>query len=598
MFYNPLDKFYKSTTGAVREGEKTVFRAKSDTGVCSLAMRRDGEADYVYYPMFCDGAVFKAEIKLSKGLYFYHFELGNGNKIWCGEDFTGVKTCCTSDFQLTVYDKNFSVPTWLNGGIIYQIFPDRFYKSGGFRVKEEGKVYHENASDTPCYLPDKNGKILNNDFFGGNIDGIIEKLDYLKKLGVSAVYLNPIFKAYSNHRYDIGDYYEIDPLLGSFEDFEKLIIESEKKGIKIILDGVFNHVGDDSLYFNKYGKYDSVGAYQSKKSPYYQWFCFDEYPDEYKCWWGITTLPTTDKESNYADFIAGDNGVVDFYAKKGVGGFRLDVVDELPDKFVAKIRKTLKNNNPEAMVIGEVWEDASNKISYDVRRKYFVDGELDSVMNYPLKNAILNYVCNGNSKDISLTVKTLIDHYPKCVTDNLMNILSTHDTVRVLSAVSGIDARGMSKSAQSELSITEQAYPEAVARLKSAVVLQYMLPGVPSVYYGDEAGMEGFGDPFNRRFYPWGKENKDILSFYIKLGEIRKKYSAFKKGEYEEIYSENGGFVFKRFDENSEVLICVNISDSVKLIKYNGTLKSELYNNEHENVVELKPFTADIFTVK
>ncbi len=598
MFYNPLDKFYKSTSGAAKEGETTVFRAESDTGVCSLAMRKDGEADYAYYPMFSDNGTFKTEIKLSKGLYFYHFELGNGNKIGCGEDLTGVKTRCPSDFQFTVYDKNFSVPKWLNGGVIYQIFPDRFNKSGDFKIKEKGKVYHENTSDTPNYLPDKYGKILNNDFFGGNIDGIIEKLDYLKGLGVSAIYLNPIFKAYSNHRYDIGDYYEIDPLLGNAEDFERLIAEAEKKDIKIILDGVFNHVGDDSLYFNKYGNYDSVGAYQSKKSPYYSWFCFDNYPDEYKSWWGITTLPTTDKESGYADFIAGKNGVIDFYAKKGIGGFRLDVVDELPDKFVGEIRKALKGENNESLLIGEVWEDASNKISYDVRRKYFVDGELDSVMNYPLKNAILNYVCYGDSGNLSLTVKTIIDHYPKDVVDNIMNILSTHDTVRALTAVSGIDASGKSKFEQSELSIRESDYYRAVARLKIAVALQYTLPGVPSVYYGDEVGMEGFDDPFNRRFYPWGKENKDILSFYIKLGEIRKKYSAFKSGEYEEIYSENGGFVFKRFDENSEILICVNSSESVKLLKYSGTLKSELNDAEYEGVVALKPFTADILTVK
>ena len=460
------------------------------------------------------------------GLYFYYFILENGIKVGLSENYLGEETNNPTLFQLTSYKKGYKTPSFIKGGLIYQIFPDRFCRKEKHKNMPPYKVLHENWNDLPIFEPNVNGKIINNDFFGGDFLGIASKLNYLKALGVNTIYLNPIFKAYSNHRYDTGDYMQVDELLGTEQDFEFLVNKANQKGIKIILDGVFNHTGDDSIYFNKYGRYGKDGAYINPKSKYRNWFNFTNYPTEYQSWWGITTLPAVNKNNKYySNYICGKNGVLKKWLKKGVAGYRLDVVDELPENFVKEIRKSVKSLNQNAIVIGEVWEDASNKIAYGVRRKYFQGRELDSVMNYPLKNAIINFVLTGDEKQLSYTIKEQIDHYPKMVLDCLMNMLSTHDTFRILSALSGVNINGKTKKELSTLEIPLNIREEVINRLKIATLLQYTLYGVPSIYYGDEVGMQGYTDPLNRKTFPWGNENKDILRWYKKLGNIRKKYN-------------------------------------------------------------------------
>jgi len=455
---------------------------------------------------------------------------------------------------------------------------------------ENGKILRSDWGGTPTFLPNENGKVLNNDFFGGDLKGITSKIPYLKELGVTAIYLNPIFKAFSNHRYDTGDYMTIDPLLGTEKDLVELIDKAKSNGIKIILDGVFNHTGDDSLYFNKYGRYDSVGAYQSKDSPYVDWFNFINYPNVYDSWWGITTLPSVNENSpSYIQFITGENGVLDYYTKLGVSGWRLDVVDELPTKFVRNIRKSVKSANYDATIIGEVWEDASNKIAYGVRREYFQGKELDGVMNYPLKNAIINFVKYGDDKGLSWTVKEQIDHYPKFVLDNVMNILSTHDTARLITVLSGEDMNGKAKDEMAKTFIPNDKLKEAKNKVKMASLLQYTLCGVPSLYYGDEIGMQGYIDPLNRKCYPWDNQDEELLNWYRFLGELREEYSAFKHGDFAEIFADKGAYIFKRFSNDSELLIAVNSGKETVGLQFNDKLLNLVEEKVYENEFILYP---------
>ncbi len=581
MYYNPLDIFYKSHTGAVPENKRLTIRVKGNFDSVVLLVQKDGETFDNRIEMLKENGVFVCDIQLSVGLYFYCFDLCNGNFIGQNYNFQGEITSTPTRFQLSVYESEFCAPKWLNGGVIYQIFPDRFCRSNKNSTVSTDKVLHDNWDDVPIFEPNEKGQVVNNDFFGGDLRGIIEKLPYLQELGVSVIYLNPIFKAFSNHRYDTGDYMKIDDLLGTEEDFKALIDNANKFGIKIVLDGVFNHTGDDSVYFNKYGKYNSIGAYNSKESKYYGWYNFKTYPDDYEAWWGIKVLPAVNESNaDYIDFITGENGVIEHYTKMGIGGWRLDVVDELPAHFVRAIRSAVKRSNDDAVIIGEVWEDASNKIAYGVRREYFLGKELDSVMNYPLKNAIINFVRYGDDKGLSFTIKEQIDHYPESVLNSLMNILSTHDTCRLITALCGVEMSGKTKAEMSKVKIDEIGLKTAINKVKIASLLQFTLCGVPCVYYGDEVGMQGYIDPLNRLTYPWGNENKELLSWYKFLGGIRKDYSCFAGGKFFEVYKEYGAFVFKRFDENSELLIAVNLNKEPLRLSYDGVLTDLISNNE------------------
>lgn len=589
QIFNPLDKYYKNLIGAIPEREEITFRVKGDFDSVVFVLKNDKCGEEEYFSMEKMGDYFEIKLSLGRGLYFYCFSLSNGKFISKNQDFLGVIMSDKIYFQLTVYSKDYQVPDWLSGGIMYQIFPDRFCRGEEIVNLKKGNIIHDNWEDTPVFLPNKKGKVLNNDFFGGDIKGIISKLDYLSELGVTALYLNPIFEARSNHRYDTGNYMKIDQMLGTEEDLKQLISTANEYGIKIILDGVFNHTGDDSLYFNKYGNYDCVGAYQNKKSEYYSWFKFDKHPDSYQSWWGIETLPSTNKNesSGYVEYIAGKDGVLEHYTKLGIGGWRLDVVDELPAEFVRKIRSAVKGVSNDAIVIGEVWEDASNKISYGKRREYFQGYELDSVMNYPLKNAIINFARTGNAKALVGVIKAQIDHYPKNVLTSLMNVLSTHDTYRLLTAVGGEDADGLSKAQMSEMTIPENQLSQAKFKQKVASLLQYTLIGVPCIYYGDEIAMQGYADPLNRRCYPWGKEDREMLSWYKTLADLRCSFDAFNSTEFSEIISNNGVFVFKRVGEQSEVLVAINLNGEDCDLRFDGVLKDFISKDIYDGSVTL-----------
>ena len=589
-YYNPLDKEHKSVTGAVKKGETCIFKVKTDAEKCSLIVLKDGDKKPSSFNMkkYVDG--FEISITpQNTGLFFYAFKLNDDKFLGLGENYLGEIFDAIKYFQILIYDSNFTTPEYIKGGLIYQIFPDRFAISGEVKHLPD-RVYHDDIRELPFYLPNENGKILNNDFYGGNIKGIISKLDYLKDLNVTVIYLNPIFKSYSNHHYDTGDYFCIDPNLGDMDDLKELIFQAERRGIKIILDGVFSHTGDDSRYFNKYGRYDSIGAYQSKNSPYYDWYTFKKFPDKYNSWWGIDVLPeVNEKNSSYNDFINGKNGVIEFYTQMGIGGWRLDVADELPTQFLINLRKAVKSKNSNAIIIGEVWEDATNKISYNERRSYFVGNQLDSIMNYVLRDAIIDYVKNGNLQRLSYSVKEQIDHYPKTSLHSLMNLLGTHDTYRIINSLAGKDMSNKSRDEMAKTIMTEDEYKLGVKRLKMATLLQYTLCGVPSVYYGDEVGLQGYSDPLSRRFYGADKIDEELLSWHQKLGRIRSNIIAFKDGEMKEIFNFYGAYVFERRKKNCQVVIGTNNGRNTIVISFEGKMFNLLNDTEHYDKIELKP---------
>ena len=593
IYYNPLDPACKSVLGGVRQNESFTIRifGKSDEP-CIFVLQRDGcEAQSLHMQNISGGW----ELQLSfaePGLYFYWFRLG-GRRAALGEDRNAEFSDSASAYQILVYRECFATPAWFKGGIMYQIFPDRFFKSGEI-LAEKGKWLHKDWHETPEFRPNEKGKILNNDFFGGNFRGILKKLDYLQSLHVTVIYLNPIFRAFSNHRYDTGDYMQLDPMLGSEEDFAALVSECWKRGIRLILDGVFNHTGDDSRYFNKYGTYDEIGAYQSKDSKYYSWYNFRHFPDKYDSWWGIDVLPAVNENfPSYIDFITGENGVLRRWMKYPLGGFRLDVADELPDEFIAKIRSAVKSANGDAVVIGEVWEDASNKIAYSTRRKYFQGEELDSVMNYPLKDAIINFVVSGNTSLLRRTVGMLLDHYPKCVLDSLMNILGTHDTVRVLTALGGVCAYNKEEMAVLKLSAEQRAV--ATERLKIAAILLYTFFGVPCIYYGDEIGMEGYSDPFCRNPFAWDLIDEDILSHYRWLGELRSRYTVFRDGDYRELYHDDNCIVFERRKGKEAVITVANLGNNKYTLRFNGVLYNQLSGERCVDRVDIEPHHIAVY---
>lgn len=471
-------------------------------------------------------------------------------------------------FQLTVSHDDPFAPSPYAGGMIYHIFVDRFAKSSAHTLptREDAVLEEDWEGGIPEYAERRGGFVRNNKFFGGSLWGVIEKLDYLSSLGVSLIYLSPIFEAYSNHKYDTGDYMRVDEMFGGDDALATLITEAKKRGIGMILDGVFNHTGSDSRYFNRSGRYGEGGAYRDKNSPYFPWYDFTSYPDKYRCWWGIDVLPAVDtKNPDYTDFICGDSGVIEKYMKMGIAGWRLDVADELDDSFLAALCARVRSCDKDAPIFGEVWEDASNKSAYGTRRKYFRGGRLGSVMNYPLRNGIINFVKYGDKASLFEATALLYSHYPKSASDMLMNFLGTHDTERILTVLVGEDegARSGSELAAAKLSPEERA--RGLELLKICATLIYTLPGVPTVYYGDEGGMEGYRDPFNRMPFVEKRQDRATVEFFRRLGALRRTETLFSGGLLEvDESTPSGVFSFRRFDPNidHEIYVCANVSDA------------------------------------
>lgn len=576
--FDCFDNEYKHPFGALRRGQPSIynirlpktmhvtdltlvmFRPGYKERFIELVLQDESGNDNIYSCCFTPNNV---------GIHHYYFTCvldgrrryikrrGASEGVFEGEEL----------FQLTVFDENLYTPLFIRGGIMYQIFPDRFCKSGKPHENvPTDRIMRDDWYATPYYKPDEKGIVRNNDYFGGDLQGIIEKLPYIKSLETTVIYLNPIFEAHENHRYNTANYEKIDPLLGTEEDFKELCAKAKEMGISVILDGVFSHTGADSIYFNKFGRYgNNTGAYRDRNSPYYPWYSFTGYPDKYESWWGITTLPNVNENNpEYTNYICGENGILQKWIDLGAQGWRLDVADELPDEFLDNINKAVKAKGGDKIIYGEVWEDASNKESYGVRRRYLIGGQLDSVMNYPFKEAILNYVKYADAKAFTDSIMTILDHYPKPAIDMLMNFLSTHDTERALTRLAGDEIGWNGKDWQAERYLNGQQYMYGISLMKCAMVLQFFLPGIPSVYYGDEAGMEGYRDPFNRRCYPWGRENLDLIEFTRQLGVIRKGTHAFEQGHLMFIEVDDNVCVFARYDKITREAAIIYLNKSTR----------------------------------
>ena len=572
--YNSRLEYHKSIFGAVKTDQTVTFRIILPRNFCCHAAKlviKKAEADeygYINMQWDCMEGVgeewWKVDFTDEKAaLYKYHFEYdtswGTSRIYHAGNGLAAIKGD-GEDWQLTVYDKDFHTPEWLRGGIIYQIFPDRFASSGTKKQNvPSDRVLRTDRDGDPYWIPTAEGKVLNNDYFGGDLNGIEQKLGYLKSLGVTCIYLNPIFEAQSNHRYDTANYEKIDSMLGTEKDFKSLCESAKKLGIRIMLDGVFSHTGDDSRYFNRYSRYDSLGAYQSKESPYYGWYKFNKWPDDYESWWGIEILPEVNEDnSDFIEYITGKNGIARKWLKLGASGWRLDVADELPDEFLDEFRKAVKEEKADGLVLGEVWEDASNKSSYGKLRRYLLGKQLDSVMNYPFAGAVIDFIRDANAELFASRVMSIVENYPKEVLDVLMNHLSTHDTMRAITALAGENCAYRDRKWQSTHSLDEREYHYGMKLLMAASAMQFALPGVPTIYYGDEAGMQGYKDPFNRRCYPWGKENGELVEWYKKLGKIRNENRVFKDGRFEILSAVAGCVAFSRKNDDEAILVISN----------------------------------------
>lgn len=566
FIYNPIND--KTPKGACISGTEISYKLKVSkfihvSGV-NFVMWKDG-CDASILPMvktFTDDKYAHYEIKykyLDSGHYFYHFEVIQGDhsfKLIRSENLDAVESNAYDNYLQLIYEKPSTCDVYKDGGIIYHIFVDRFNRVGTPKVREG---LHLVDWDTPLgYEYDDKGERVNNNCYGGNFLGIIEKLSYLKKLNVKTIYLSPVFEGNSSHKYDVADYSKVDSMFGSNTDFSELIKKAKSKGMNVIIDGVFNHTGSDSVYFNKNGRYKTVGAYQNLNSKYYSWYDFTEYPNNYSCWWGIKTLPQTREDSGFFDYIAGKCGIVDKYMSMGLAGLRLDVVDELSNNFLHAICDRAKTVNEKAFIVGEVWEDASSKISYDERKNYFLGGNLDSVTNYPMKNAILDYVRSGYTGHFVNVVRTILDQYPKSIQDNLMNILDTHDTIRALTFLGAEDGYE-DRLENGDYTLSKEEKDRGIDLLKIATIMQYTVMGIPTVFYGDECGLEGMRDPYCRKPYPWGNENLELLEWYQKLGELRKN-KVLTDGDLNIIYAENSVIVYERVKGDKKIIVAVNRS--------------------------------------
>ncbi len=620
MIFNSRDTKYKSKYGALVSGDDVSFRlllpeepgaAVSCARMLILSDESGAENVFSFTPTseHEDGCKYwELHYTAEKpGIYWYCFEIerdsGKTERIYRGAYSTGYIGAPETCWQLTVYENIYNAPNSFAGGIMYQIFPDRFRNSGSTKtgVPDDRKI--KPWGTAPEWKPNEFGKVLNNDYLGGDLKGIEEKLPYLQQMGVTIIYLNPIFEAHSNHRYNTADYLKIDPLLGTEKDFISLCNSAHKIGIKIVLDGVFSHTGDDSIYFNKYNRYDYLGAYNSTESPYFEWYKFNNWPDNYTSWWGIDILPEVIEETpKYVDYITGPGGVVEKWLRLGADGWRLDVADELPDEFIEKIRERIEAVKPGALLLGEVWEDASNKKAYGVRRKYILGKGLSSVMNYPFKEAIIAYLAHDDAEGFIDRILTITENYPKEVVDLLMNPLGTHDTMRIITRLSGENCENKDRAWQENFTLSDEERERCINLFKIAAAIQYTLPGFPSVYYGDEIGMEGCKDPFNRCGYPWDSDriNTDLLKLHIELGKLRTSTPLLKHSPFVPISGAQGCVAYARRDESGALVLIANSSTSdidYYLPKEYANTEIVLGDAQKESGKELIKLSAESFVI-
>ena len=598
IYHDSRDTLYRMPQGAVSCETKLMLRVRGE------------ELQKVWLRLWWNNAENRMQMRkkedglfecrfnapASPGLLWYYFvaEDNWGNTWYLGnasDGLGGVGEITMSEpqgYQITVYDPAYVTPDWLRNGIMLQIMVDRYFCWGERDVTRlpPASYYHIHWDDTPAMAinDDKYGDNVNNDYFGGNLRGVMEKLDYIASMGVTVIYFNPIFKARSNHKYNTGDYHMIDPSFGTEADFRELCIEARKKGIRIILDGVFSHTGSDSLYFNRDGSYGPGGAYNDPDSPYAKWYRFRYWPDDYESWWGFRTLPNVHEETeSYQDFIINDeDSVTAHWLKAGASGWRLDVADELPMEFIRSIRKRIRKVKPDAALIGEVWEDPTNKISYGEQRAYCLGDTLDCTMNYPLRGAIFDFLrCWISAPELARRLESQRENQPLPFYYSQMNLLGTHDTPRAINVLADVGEMAPDREYRRPLDLPPDVYARGRRRMLAGWALVCMLPGMPCLYYGDEAGMTGMADPYCRASYPWGHEDMTLREAYRKLMNDRMNSPAMRTGAMNlaaigqdvllvERRIEGGADVFGVAYPDETVAMAVNRSGEYRVVEYGG----------------------------
>ena len=578
--YNSWLEKFKQPFGAVEMNSTVNFNIKVDSEEyiksVALIVKKQGEKVEIeecsMKPYETNKYKYHYQVSKGSGLYLYCFKItaiNHEGQEFClyygkskdsGEGYQYVNEASIRWYQLTCYEENDQAPDWYQQGIFYQIFPDRFFNGNENKTINSPKsntFIYGTENDLPMYIKDESGDIKRWDFYGGNLKGIKNKIPYFKQLGVTGLYLNPIFEANSNHRYDTNDYFNIDPVLGTNEEFKDLVDTLHENGIRIILDGVFSHVGRNSQYFNYSGLFgDHEGAYRNPHSKYRDWFTFLHYPDEYESWWGIADLPEINKHNkSYQDFIYGKSGsVLSFWQRYNIDGWRLDVADELPNFFLEGIRKNI-NQTDGKVLIGEVWEDASNKVAYGESKEYASHPVLHGVMNYPLREQILDLVNERKAiQHVAREMLEMKENYPDYFYYNLFNNIGTHDTKRILSECDG-----------------------SFQKVALAFALLFMTPGVPCIYYGDEVGLYGEKDPDNRRFYPWETPNKELMKVCQNWATIRRSHDSLLTGECHFLYhTKDNLFAIYRFTQGEESICFFNFSNFEKDLSIDNWLCDEL----------------------
>ncbi|MEH7117623.1 alpha-amylase family glycosyl hydrolase [Neobacillus vireti] len=652
LYHDTWNKVYRTPFGAVPAKEPVTLRVSAkkgdltrarlyvknyNTGTSNvISMKNAGWTDTADKGAveFWEGEITPTE----KGIYGYKFIVGDQEtSAEYGEDTQEGHTGKAEDknaglFQLTVYDPAYKTPDWMKEAVVYQIFPDRFYNGNKTNDTAKDQVGARGSQpiehpDSWSSLPDnpyeqgtgsyKGDGEFTNDFFGGDIAGIKAKLDYIQSLGINTLYLNPIALAPSNHKYDATDYKQIDPMFGSQKEFKDFAKELSKRHMHLILDGVFNHVSDDSIYFDRYNKYKTVGAYEywsriydlmnqenltenaakekAKKqfidegqtfSPYgfENWFDIkNEKVDnekvngvstgqhyKYDDWWGYDSLPVFKSvdgakvdhpselnNTQLADYIFyNKDSVAKSWIDEGSSGWRLDVANEVDSSFWQEFRKQMKSKT--MIGAGKTLQKDDEPLIlgeiWDDASKYFLGDQYDSVMNYRFRGAILDYLKNGNAVNAESTLLAVQEDYPKEAFYALMNLMGSHDTARAIFLLgNGTDTYYRAEQDPN------YNYNEGVKRLKLASILQMGYPGAPTIYYGDEAGQTGSKDPDDRRTYPWGKEDKSLIAHYQKIGQIRKENAElFAYGDLHHIYANGDVLAYVRTKGTKSALVIIN----------------------------------------
>lgn len=529
--------------------------------------------------------------------YYFSFEANKGFIYYKKKNTTNYQTI--SDDEKWKMNVNFEVPDWAKGKIMYHIFVDRFNRVGNKLNKMPNRTIHENWDEDVVIGPNEDG-IWNADFYGGNLKGIEEKLDYIKSLGVTILYLSPIVWSQSNHRYDTSDYEKLDPYVGEDSDLKSLCDKAHQMGMKVILDAVFNHTGNDSKYFNEYNNFNSLGAYQSKDSKYYKFFkkYYDGYNEYFDYWWGMKNLPVCDgNNKEWQEYIYGENGIIDHWFSLGIDGLRLDVADELTDEFIEGIRKAVKRNKEDGFIIGEVWKNPMR-----MNRGYISSGKcMDTVMNYLLVDALIRYFKYQDVDKLKRILYELKTEYPKGTLETLMNFTSTHDISRAINIFGCYDFNEYGEWAwntnndrnwQQQFKLSEEQYQKGKDIYKAYAFTLAFLPGILSIFYGDEQGLEGMGNLANRRTFPKEVKDEELLEFFKKIGRIRKEEHFLEQADLDILDVNERTFTFQRKNGNEEALININRTPNNQRIILPKRFENpdKIYRLNKEDDEELSPY--------